>query len=256
MIKENGHHWNNEIGQSFDWIKAQEYEARSIGSWFKENYQTVLNTYRTIKEKGLKESPLSEFFHDENDWLSFCDYIFDKTCIEIGVAVAGPIAFWTGLKRRILIDPLLDKYRELVLEIIGEESWFTDDIEYYSTKGEFKLQNLIEQIDRAIISRNCLDHCDSPWKVLENLSLYAKTGCYLLLWTDLWHLHGSDEGHRNITKNRNEFADMIRKMGWKILREVNIRNDGSTIEYGCVARKLSSQKIEYESQQSIRMIND
>ena len=121
------------------------------------------------------------------------------------------------------------------LRLFGK-TWYTDDIELHPLPGEHLIDELNCQIDGAIICRNVLDHCDKPMKVLENIAAYAKPGCYLLLWTDLWHLRGHDEGHSNITLDRNAFEQHISSLGFEILYSFE---DGQrhTINYGCHARK-------------------
>ena len=119
-----------------------------------------------------------------------------------------------------------------------KRTWYNDDLELYAHPAEDLISELVGAIDGAIMCRNTLDHCADPMRVLENIAAYAKPGCYLLLWTDLWHLHGHDEGHRNITTDKEGFKKSIRDLGFEILYSFDgVRQDGSTIEYGCRARK-------------------
>ena len=99
--------------------------------------------------------------------------------------------------------------------------------------------DLIGQIDGCIICQNALDHCEDPLAILSNLGQYAKAGCYLLFWSDIWHIAPPDEGHRNITRSQDVMDSLFSGLGFEIVRRgLPIRSDNSTIEYGIVARKI------------------
>ncbi len=98
------------------------------------------------------------------------------------------------------------------------------------------MPELENQIDGVIVCRNTLDHGEYPYKVLDNIGKYAKRGCYLLLWTDLYHTGGHDAGHRNITNDRDAFRDYIVKLGFRIIRGF-AKTGRDTINYGCTAIK-------------------
>jgi hypothetical protein len=53
--------------------------------------------------------------------------------------------------------------------------------------------------------------------VLNAISEYAAQGCYFLLWTDIWHLKGTDIGHRNITRSVDVMPKLISGLGFDIL---------------------------------------
>ena len=120
------------------------------------------------------------------------------------------------------------------------QTLFTEDIACHSTPAETLLAQYVGQIDGAIISRNALDHCEDPLMILANISSYAATGCYLLLWTDIWHLAGLDEGHHNITRSSEAMTALLKGFGFAVLqpsRSVRGENSGY-IEFGAVARKF------------------
>jgi hypothetical protein len=94
-------------------------------------------------------------------------------------------------------------------------------------------------VDGSLICRNCLDHCEDPFAVLFNISEYAAPGCYLLLWSDIWHLAGTDPGHHNLTKTEAMMDKIISGLGFEILRICSkIRDPSEYVEYGRLARKL------------------
>lgn len=120
-----------------------------------------------------------------------------------------------------------------------EKLFFTDDIKCYSQEAEKYIQDLEHSITGFVFSRNTLDHCENPWLILENISRYAAPGCILLLWTDLWHLKDIDEKHGNIIRDKDIFEEKLISLGFKIDSVFSdVREDKSTIEYGCIATKL------------------
>jgi hypothetical protein len=141
---------------------------------------------------------------------------------------------------RVIIDPLVDEYRRLQLEI-NNSTLFTSDIATYALPAEQQIDELVGAVTGVIVCRNALDHCEDPLAVLELISRYAAGGCYLLMWTDIWHLSGLDEGHRNITKSEAAMTGVLQGLGFTILRKCRkIRDPTHCIEYGCIARKVTS----------------
>jgi hypothetical protein len=77
-----------------------------------------------------------------------------------------------------------------------------------------------------------------PLAALEAIGAYAVPGCYLLLWSDIWHLDGGDVGHRNITKSASVLDRMLDGLGFDIFQNgAELRNSDQCIEYGRLARK-------------------
>lgn len=236
--------------ERFDHRRAQKYELRFSENWIKENFESLYARLKEAKAQGERwpgplELVVKEFFAGcLRDWGEFAALVEGKTCLEIGGGPCGALAIWWWIKRRIIVDPLVQQYKQISLQLF-ERSWYTDDLELYAQPAERFIPELSSAIDGAVICRNMLGHSERPMLVLENIAAYAKPGCYLLLWTDLWHLKGHNEGHRNITKDRKGFERKIKDLGFEILYSFNgARQDGSTIDYGCRARKrvMENQK--------------
>jgi 2-polyprenyl-3-methyl-5-hydroxy-6-metoxy-1,4-benzoquinol methylase len=228
----------------FNHKKAQIYEENHARTWIQNNFKPLYDQIITSKTNNTKWAGpdnliIKEFFDGRiDDWSVFANFITDKTCLDIGCGPCSLLCIWHWVKTKIVIDPLIFKYDSTAKELFSK-SWFSDDMVMYSSFGEDFLPDLEGKIDGTIICRNALDHCKKPYKVLENMSKYAKAGCYLLLWTDLYHNYGTDEGHSQLTKSRIEFENNIKELGFIILRQVgNIRNDDSTINYGCLGKKI------------------
>ena len=231
--------------ERFDHREAQDYELRSSERFIRKNVDDLYFQIVKAKAQGERwpvplEMVINEVFAGSRvEWGDFADYVKGKTCLEIGAGPCGALAVWWWIQRRIIVDPLVEEYKQISIDLF-KRSWYTDDIELYAQPAERFIHELSSAIDGAIICRNALDHSEDPLLILENIATYAKSGCYLLLWTDLWHLKGHDEGHRNITKDRQAFEKKVTDLGFEIKHSFyDVRGDGSTIEYGCCARKSS-----------------
>ena len=185
-------------------------------------------------------SRMRYFFRNPESYEEFCKKNRETRCFEIGSGAVGDLVMMPWVKERIVIDPLLDVYRKTQLDSFGK-TLFNEDIQSYSQEAEVFIPFLENSISGFIFCTNTLDHCADPWLVLENISRYAQPGCMLLLWTDLWHLEGLNAEHRNITKDRDMFERRLLDLGFQIERSFSdVRQDSSTIEYGCVAVKTSA----------------
>jgi hypothetical protein len=117
-------------------------------------------------------------------------------------------------------------------------TFFTPDIDGYSVAAETRVATIVGKIDGLIVCRNCLDHCDDPLVVLQNIAEYATPRCWLFLWTDIWHLHGPDEGHQNITRSQSVMRALLDGLGFEIIQEGRvIGKSAECVEFGCIARK-------------------
>lgn len=233
-------------GRFFSHSRAQEYELRDAEHFIESNFDTLYAEIETAKAKGERwpgreELEVNGFYGGSHQtWMELAAYVEGKTCLEIGPGPCGALVAWWWVKRRIFIDPLIEEYKRISLERF-KRTWYTDDLKLYNQSAEDLIPYLVGAVDGAIVCRNALDHCADPMSVLKNIAAYAKPGCYLLLWTDLWHLYGHDAGHRDITKDRDGFQKSIRALGFEILYSLDgVRHDGSTIEYGCRARRMDS----------------
>jgi hypothetical protein len=100
-------------------------------------------------------------------------------------------------------------------------------------------QELIGTVDGFITTRNALDHCQDWLAVVNAISEYAAPGCWLLIWTDLWHLEGHDEGHHNITKSVDAMDKLLKGMGFQILKHGQlIRKPNEFLEWGRLAKRI------------------
>jgi len=201
---------------------------------------TRIKTARMRNEwwPGPMDLAVKEFFAgSREEWERFAAQIRHKTCLEIGAGPCGALAIWWWVKRRIVVDPLVQEYKRIAQQLF-KSTWYSDDMELFAQPAERFIPELSGRISGVIICRNMLDHSESPMTILKNVAEYAGPGCYLLLWTDLWHLKGHSKGHRNITRDARAFEKKIMESGFDILHAFDsVRPDGSTIEYGCRARK-------------------
>ncbi len=217
----------------FDHIKAQTYEINYAEKWLDNNFERV---YLDVSDKKKQKRVVSdEFFKNNYLWNKFVKYIENKTCLEIGSGPAGALIRWYWTKKRIIIDPLASEYKRLSLEKFGK-SLFTEDMILHAQNAETYIPYLLNKIDGAIVCRNVLDHCKNPIKVIENISKYAKSGCYLLLWSDIYHKKGHNEGHTNITKSKSKFENFVKRNSFKIRYKFSL-GKRDTINFGCVVIK-------------------
>ncbi len=234
-------HFNHKIAQRYEYEHTVDYIQK------REKFNDVYKTFEKIKSERLESKTayqyfrFTNFFENEKDFLSFYHDMSNKNCLEIGSGVYGILALLPEIKKRYIMEPLLDKYRQAQLNLFGKTLFFSDVVPY-SKKAEILEQDLVNKIDGCIFCRNVLDHCENPWKILENIAQYALPGSKLFLWTDLWHFAGLDEGHINITNNKKEFEDRIKSLGYQIDRVLPDQTDESflfkTLNYGCVATKI------------------
>ncbi len=133
--------------------------------------------------------------------------------------------------------PLIDEYRRLQLDILGK-TFFDDRVRSFNRAVEVRVDELVGQVEGAIICQNALDHCDDPMTVILRISEYAAPGCYLLLSTDIWHLRGLDAGHRNITRLEASMDMLLHGAGFDIIKlGKKTRDPGEYLQYVVLARK-------------------
>ena len=148
----------------FNHIKAQRYELHHAKHWMQENFEDLyseINRVEMEKEFWPGRGELDEvgfFDGDEETWLKFASHIDGKRCLEIGPGPCGALAAWWWVKQRIFIDPLIEEYKQISLELF-DRTWYTEDLSLYSLPGETFIPDLVGSIDGAIICRNALDHC-------------------------------------------------------------------------------------------------
>jgi hypothetical protein len=217
--------FSHQRAQIYELLSAQRTIRRAGQSWFE-----------SASSSAVPTSEVGDQWFQGNEALSveFITHVKSRTSLETG---SGPMGHLAGMGRRIVIDPLIDKYRSYQIKRFGRTVW-TDDIHTYSCAAESVISELKGAIDGSIICRNALDHTNDPLAVLAAISQYAAPGCYFLLWTDIWHLHGLTIGHRNITKSVAAMDALLVGLGFDIIQDgASIRAPHEFIEYGRVARR-------------------
>ena len=222
----------------FDHAKAQDYEMSHAEQWIRENANWVWPLFDNAKAgaREIHEIVLQEFFaSDRSLWEQFARSLDGKVLLDVGSGPVPAPSFWPWPARRYVIDPLAGEYDRFVRQLFGR-SWF-EGITLLHDAAEHNVADLNGKVDGAVYCRNCLDHCAEPYLVLSNLASYAAPGSALLLWTDLFHIHGPDAGHSNITKDRDGFRRLVENLGFMIVREVPEAMGRDTINFGCFAVK-------------------
>ena len=215
----------------FDYKKAQKYELDWQEAYIKSELGIQYNKW--IADKNLPIFPLTSWF--AGDHVPFIYFIKKKIGIEVGCGSIPQFRYSHGLARRVVIDPLAADYARIQRKEWGGS--FFDEVEIIAEPAERYNDELFESAS-VIVFRNALDHCEDPLTVLSNLSFYAKKGCYLLFWTDLWHNLGTDEGHRNITRSVSVMYEILEMLGWNHEAEIPGQHDNETdhIEIGGIWR--------------------
>lgn len=230
------------------WHAAQKYEMRYAMEWMKGNVPDILKELRVKRlfNSTAKGCPnyIREFFEGSVDlWREFCGHIKDKNSIEICSGPVGALSIWKEWMNGpiVIIDPLAEDYNNYQMLQFGESVFDEAGIILKSHRAEEMVDAFTGWADGCIVIRNSLDHCLDPKKVIENVGKYARSGCYLLFWSEIWHTKGADEGHRDVTRDPSEIEDWIKEAGFRIIREVPRvipkELDLGIVEYGCFAVK-------------------
>jgi SAM-dependent methyltransferase len=224
--------------KEWDHVTGQRYEIENAR-------QTIIADYPKVRDAWDRRAPGALPFSVDDQWFcgnarlfaEFADGIDTKVALEIGAGPFGALAPCNAFRRRIIIDPLGEQYRDIQFSAFGS-TFFTPDIELHSIPAEREIAALVGAVDGLIVCRNCIDHCEDSLTILLNISRYARPGCWFLFWSDLWNLRGHDEGHRNITQSPDVIEALVAGLGFEILQLGRpIRNPKELVEWGCVARK-------------------
>ncbi|KZE34089.1 hypothetical protein IMF23_04245 [Chelatococcus daeguensis] len=229
-------------GSGFDHSVAQAYEIDSARKTIEEAFPRIIKTYdEVVAQGGLWQGANDEWFRgDEEAFRRFVDHVRNRKCLEIGSGPFGYLSPCYWIKDRVIIDPLIDQYRRIQIEMIGR-TLFVPEITTYSAPAEPIIPDLVGAVDGAIICRNAIDHAEDPLAVLHTMATYAAPGCYLLFWTDIWHYPKPDEGHQNITKRPAVIDALIRGLGFEPIHTAEtLRGPDEGLEYGCLARKVAA----------------
>jgi hypothetical protein len=190
-----------------EWESAQEYEIAYWRKWL------------SLKDNASYKylfMPSHRYIDDENITELLQKQSAGKVCLEIGAG--GLYGFLPGLKRaskRIMIEPLADKYKDLRRELNIDLSDIEDVISY-PVAADCYMQELEGSVDGLIICQNALDHTPNWPFILNNISSYAAKGCHFYLWTDIDH-GGEVEGHFNIAQNPLKMFQMIENLGFDLI---------------------------------------
>jgi hypothetical protein len=225
---------------------AQVYEWHETLSWEKSSREKIKRIiserdkekYYSGPTKGLTTNLNQFFMNDGEIWLGFAKSIENKKFLEIGGSYLGASGLWNFIGEKYHIDPLIEKIYNHIEETY-DTNWY-EDVELYNEPAEDLIEELVNRIDGCIYMRNCLNHTRNPWKILNNISKYAKKGCTLLLWGETTHRNGGDVGHADICKRPEEIEIFLIDKGFEIVRNVvHGGPDGVAPlwgeDYGCVA---------------------
>lgn len=217
---------------NFDFTKAQTHEL----GWQTEYIKTVLPpeylAWKDNKNVPVLCSWLPPALRDE-----FLRDVNGKVGMDIGCGSIPMLRHSHGLGERIAIDPLALHYKHIQSKLWGGS--FFDDLLVVNMKIEDFLPSYVGHADGLIVFRNALDHLEDPLLALRNISLYAHRGCYLFFWSDIWHLLGTDSGHRNITRSKDAIDALLRGLGFECIATIPSQHDNDNyIEFGGVFRKL------------------
>jgi SAM-dependent methyltransferase len=185
------------------------------------NLKSELDSWN-LKDKELRKLKL------EREWVRYpylikklgldnLLYLEDKSILDIGSGPMGGILQLLPCKTKISIDPLNTEYLKDFPE------FFNPNIIYISgTAEKIDLTNYYFDLVTCV---NALDHCEDPYKVLENIKLALAPSGYLSLSFCINlsknHLHpahphnlDSEWLHKIIDSDYETIFEKIDKYGW------------------------------------------
>jgi hypothetical protein len=223
------------------WAGAQNYELIAAfeymqTNFFKEVHKKSTQPSDKISNGYFDETMTKEFFQsDKKQWDAFVEHMKGKNCLDVGPCIASPWRRFDIASTRYAVEPLfteVDAWQRKNLH-----SSLFENINTFSSPAEELVEELVGKIDGAILCRNMLDHTPQWPFVMANMAKYAKSGCKLLLWTDLDHGEGGDEGHFTITTHVAHFKLLVETLGFRIISENKDANRLS-LNWGCLAEKI------------------
>jgi len=188
------------------WSIDQEYELDYHQELFHNIYHKEGFPKKTIDKIIVNDENIKELIYKR----------LNGTILEIG---AGPyfgyILYAKNALRRIIIEPLADKYADLRKEY-NIEMPDSENIEIISQGGDIFIPEL-EKVADVIFCQNALDHTPDWPFVLANISLYCKKGGILYLGTDIDHHASKITGHYNISYNPDRLYGLLNALGFNII---------------------------------------
>jgi hypothetical protein len=225
----------------FETDKAQEFELNCHIGYCMDNFCRFFNQLEDDKLKfvELDSQNLSlrwehNFFNGDLEKIQlFINHIKGKSSLDIGCGCIPWTKDTYNVKKQIAIDPLLSQYKNFENKTFGTS--FFENFETHSIPAEYCVESLVGKIDGYIMCRNTIDHSEDPLSILNTMSKYAASGCYVLFWADIWHHDGGDVGHHSITKSPEIMDSIFKGLGFKKLVTMNsIRSSDTFIDYGGV----------------------
>ncbi|QWD91094.1 hypothetical protein [Polynucleobacter sp. MWH-Braz-FAM2G] len=223
-----------------NWRVSQDYELRATlefmdSDFFRARAQEIHSGQRNASVGFFDDILLKEFFDGKETYFKeFIAHITNRACLDIGPCVATPLKSWDVTNEKFVIEPLFDTINNWQIENYGFSLY--EGIKCYPIPAENRIEELVGKIDGVIYCRNCIDHTPHWPFILSNISHYAKSGCKLMLWNDLFHGEGVDDGHYNITEAPENFSQLIEALGFHVVREFRDFNRLS-VNWGCFAEK-------------------
>jgi len=222
------------------WSLAQEYEWKATVEFMAtDSFGTLArntNLGSFLSSNGYRDSwIINEFFGGvASEYDSFLESIRDKKVLDIGPCLASPLCNWDETREKFIVEPLLPKVVPWQRDRFGFSLF--DGMTLFSTPAEITEPTLVGLIDGAIYCRNCIDHSPYWPFILANISKYAQRGCYLLLWSDIYHGESVDDGHFNIVQDSLLMRNLIEALGFSVEYEFSKPERGGK-NWGCVATK-------------------
>ena len=211
----------------FNFTKAQQFELdfhkQYVSKVFQKDYDKLMSD-KAKNPVDLDPAVLSSMWEDNffngnlEDVKKFISHIKGKNCMDVGCGcIPWTKDTWT-VKHVDMVDPLVDKYKELEVGMFGKSFFDGDNVSIYPQGAETLIDSLVNTVDGYIFCRNTIDHSEDPMSILYNLSQYATSGCYLLFWSDIWHNNGGDTGHHSITRSKDAIDCLLRGLGFSSIK--------------------------------------
>lgn len=222
------------IAPAFDFNRAQQHELRFHSNWIVRHFPQEYDRLEKNKAEGTINFDIDDYFRgDKEEYDKFLNHIQGKKCVEIGCGCFPDTKEFWMIQDRSVIDPLANAYKGI--EHLHFKKSFFEDFKIYNQKAEQRIDELVGKVDGMIFFQNALDHTDDPLSILDNVSEYAASGCYLIFFTDIWHIVPPNAGHRCITRSAAIMDKLFKGMGFrKVKKRRDYRDATKWLEYGGV----------------------